>query len=156
MNFTRGIIISSLSFLIFTFGCNHAHEGACAEDKTSSHGSEESHNTGENCMNCHSINGSGEGCFKIAGSVYDSLNTKTQPDVTVRLYSGPNGTGVLKATVDGDRLGNFFTSDGVKFSGWLFPSVTGPSGKTEYMTTGITDGACNNCHGVTEKKIWVK
>jgi hypothetical protein len=73
----------------------------------------------------------------------------------VRLYTGPNGTGTLKYSVEGDGLGNFFTTKNAKFGTGLYPSVQGKNG-TKHMSTAITTGACNSCHGNTTGKIWAE
>lgn len=125
------------------------------ETKTSSHSSKESHNTGKNCMTCHKQGGSGEGWFNIAGTVYDSLKTATYPNATVNLYTGPNGTGSLKYSINVDGLGNFYTTGNIDFSGGLYPSVQG-IGTTKYMSSAITTGQCNSCHGVTNDRLWTK
>jgi hypothetical protein len=36
-------------------------------------------------MNCHKDLGEGKGCFYIAGIVYDSLQTSTKPNSTIKL-----------------------------------------------------------------------
>ena len=43
------------------------------ENKTlvSQHNGNDSHKTDQNCMECHSSGGSGDGIFTIAGSIYD-------------------------------------------------------------------------------------
>ncbi|MBW6490622.1 MAG: hypothetical protein K0B15_05430 [Lentimicrobium sp.] len=60
-------------------------------------------------MSCHKSGGTGEGWFTVAGSVYDSTYASGFPNATVRLYTGPNGTGTLKATIQVDNYGNFYT-----------------------------------------------
>ena len=120
---------------------------------TSTTGSNNSHNVGQNCMNCH--NGSGEApLWKVAGTVYNQALTATNPNATVKLYTGPDGTGTLKYTISVDAKGNFYTSSNIDFSGGLYPSVVG-STTTSYMSSSITNGACNSCHnGVTRTRIW--
>ena len=123
------------------------------ETKISSHNDDESHNMGQNCMNCHHSGGDGEGWFILAGTAYDSLKTSTYPNVTVKLYTGPNGTGDLKHTIKGDAKGNFYTTETIDFSSGLYPAVTGANG-TKFMSTPTTSGACNSCHGASTDKIW--
>lgn len=125
------------------------------EIKTSSHGTSESHNMGQNCMNCHKSGGPGEGIFAVAVTVYDSLKTNVYPNATIKLYTLPDGSGQLRATVFVDGKGNFYTTAAVDFSGGLYPSVTGASGITKYMPISISIGACNSCHGVSADKIWI-
>lgn len=125
------------------------------ETNISANGLKKSHNMGQNCMNCHKSGGQGEGWFNVAGTVYDSLQTSTKPNGVVRLYTGPDGTGTLKATVYVDAKGNFYTTEAVNFSGGLYPAVTGTNGQTKYMGSTTTTGACNSCHNVSEDKIWI-
>jgi hypothetical protein len=106
-------------------------------------------------MNCHKQNGSGEGVFNIAGTVYDSLKTFPYPNSTVKLYTGPNGTGILKYTIQVDAIGNFFSTESIEFGSGLFPAVEGLHG-IEYMFSVVTMGQCNSCHGVTAVKIWTR
>ena len=121
----------------------------------SSFGSVKSHNMGQNCMNCHKSGGTGEGWFNVAGTVYDSLKTNTYPNATVRLYTGPNATGILKYTGQVDAKGNFHTTEIVDFTGGLYPSIQG-SLSIQHMSSSITTGQCNSCHGVSTSKLWVK
>ena len=122
------------------------------ETKTSSANSSESHNMGQNCMSCHKQNGSGEGWFTIAGTVYDTSKTTVNPSATVKLYTGPNGTGTLKYTLQVDKKGNFYNTTNIDFTGGLYPAVTGNS-STQYMGSAISNGQCNSCHGNSTAKI---
>jgi hypothetical protein len=117
--------------------------------------SERSHNMGMNCMQCHKENGGGDGWFVAAGTVYDSLLVNTYPGATVKLYSGPNGTGTLIHTIEVDTKGNFHTTEAIDFGAGLYPVVVGNIGK-KYMSSSISMGQCNSCHGVTTGKIWTK
>ena len=130
------------------------HEG-CGEKKISAFNKDDSHNMGQNCMNCHYDGGKGEGCFIVAGTVYDSLRTSTYRNSTIRLYTDTNGGGQLRATVYGDGRGNFYTTESVDFSGGLFPAVTSAGG-TQYMPLAITQGSCNSCHGNNVVNLWAK
>jgi hypothetical protein len=141
-----------LSILMVIQSCKNKNEN---ETNISYFGNDNSHNMGQNCMNCHKPGGAGEGWFNIAGTVYDSLNANTYPNSTIRLYSGPNGTGTLRYTVEGDALGNFYTTENVDFGTGLYATVTGNS-STQYMSSSITIGKCNSCHGVSTAKLWVK
>lgn len=135
--------------------CNKEEEGGCGETNISQNGSNRSHNMGQNCMNCHKSGGPGEGCFNAAGTVYDSLQTSTRANGTIRLYTGPNGTGSLAATIQIDGRGNFHTTDNINFGSGLYPAVVGSSGEIRYMGSTINQGACNSCHGVSNDRIWV-
>ncbi|MDP4828094.1 MAG: hypothetical protein NWR73_10425, partial [Flavobacteriales bacterium] len=72
---------------------------------------------------------------------------------TVRLYSGPDGSGNLVHTIEVDSKGNFYTTEDVNFGNGLYPAVEGPT-STQYMSTPITVGTCNNCHGQSTDRIW--
>ena len=116
---TTLLLISSLLMIVLQ-SCEKESENE-NESKISSNGSNNSHHTGQDCMNCHKQSGSGEGWFVVAGSVYNSLKTIAYPNPTVKLYTGPNGTGTLKYTIQGDALGNFFTTASIDFGSGLYP-----------------------------------
>lgn len=131
---------------------------SCEEDELnatliSSNGSLKSHNMGANCMNCHAQGGDGEGRFKVAGTVYDSLGTAPYPNATVQLYDQPNGTGTLAYTIEVDGKGNFYTTENIDFAKGLYPAVMGNVG-ARYMQSSIPNGQCNSCHGSSTGKIW--
>ena len=125
-----------------------------SETKISSNNSSESHNMGQNCMNCHVSGGKGEGWFQIAGTVYDTTFTKTSPNTTIKLYTAPNGGGTLKHTIQVDALGNFYSTENLDFGAGLYPTVLGKT-LSKHMTSKVLTGQCNSCHGVTIDKIWV-
>ena len=149
----KKIVWLSLLLAAMMYGSSCNHEGR-NERKVSTFYSDESHNTGENCMNCHHSGGEGEGWFAAAGSLYKpDLSTKN-PNATVYLYTGPNGTGDLKATLFGDAKGNFYTTEQIDFSGGLYPMVKSANDSIQYMSDAITIGACNSCHGITQDRMW--
>ena len=125
------------------------------ETKISTFNSDESHNSGQNCMDCHVSGESGEGWFTIAGTVYDSTLNSIYPNALVELYTGPNSTGTLITTIQVDALGNFYTTESVDLKEGLYPTVVGNVEST-YMAGAITSGQCNQCHGVSTDKIWTK
>lgn len=137
--------------MIFASSCEKENENE-SKTKISAHNTSESHNEGKNCMTCHKSGGEGEGWFNVAGTVYQSSLTSVYPNATVKLYSGPNGTGTLKYTVEVDSKGNFYTTENIDFGSGLYPSVAGSSPK--YMNSKATTGQCNSCHGVSQDKIW--
>lgn len=139
------IVISSM-----VFSCKHG-----SETKISSHGDDESHNAGENCMSCHKIGGKGEGWFETAGTVYTDDYSSIYPNATVYLYTGPEGTGEQKYRIEVDALGNFYTTENIEFGSGLYPAVESANG-IEYMESTTVSGACNGCHGVTEDPISVE
>jgi len=148
-------ILVVFSVLLFIFLSCKKEKETESETSYSVYGSSKSHNNGQNCMNCHKQNGSGEGLFIIAGTVYDSLKTFPYPNTTVKLYTGPNETGTLKYTIQVDASGNFYTTENIDFGSGLFPAVLG-NNAVEYMYSVVTMGQCNSCHGVTTGKIWTK
>jgi hypothetical protein len=125
-----------------------------SETNISATNKSESHNMGQNCMNCHKSGGDGEGWFQVAGTVYDTTLSKTNPNTTVRLYSDAQGSN-LKYTVQVDALGNFYTTETIDFGSGLYPVVVGKT-ISKHMASPITSGQCNSCHGVSTDKIWTK
>ena len=124
---------------------------ACEKDKNktlvSYFNGNDSHKTGQNCMDCHVSGGSGDGIFTTAGSVYDVDKLNPYTNASIRVYIGPNGTGDLVKTIEGDGKGNFYTTEFLDFSEGLYVSVSGDSGEEEHMVSMVTSGACNSCHG---------
>ena len=132
---------------------NSCEKRGCGTTNISKTNGHESHNMGENCMNCHKSGGEGKGCFLAAGTVYNNAGTSIFANATIRLYSQPNGAGSVVATIQGDAKGNFYTTDNIDFGNGLYPSVTNSSGQTSYMSSTISTGACSSCHGVSQAKI---
>ncbi len=130
-------------------------EGGEQKHKVSRHQSDESHNAGQNCISCHKEGGGGEGWFTAAATVYDSSFAQVYPNATIKLYSGPNGTGTLKHVIEVDAKGNFYTTEALDFGTGLYPAVEGATG-TNYMSFSITTGECASCHGVSTNKIWAR
>jgi len=122
----------------------------CIENNNSVSGQSKSHNFGQNCMNCHVSGGEGEGCFVVAGSVEDTAGHSASSG-QIEFYTQPNGGGTLKYTVPIDAKGNFFTTNTNTYTG-LYPAVKGNS-QTRYMSSAITTGACNTCHGTSQPRI---
>lgn len=147
-----GIAFFAILFLSLV-SCNKDDEGGCGATNISSTGGTESHNAGMNCMNCHFDGGEGEGCFTVAGTVYNSGETVPYPNAVIKLYTQPEGAGELRATIYGDAYGNFFTTNGVDFTGGLYPVMTGATSEFAAMYQSITTGACSSCHGVSASKL---
>ncbi len=145
---------------VLVASCEHADDSMqenCEELNNSSAGSSESHNKGQNCMNCHAPGGSGKGCFDAAGTIYNNENgDQTLTGGTIRLYTQPDGGGELRATIEVDSKGNFYTTNNVDYSGGLYPSAAGASGQEVYMSSKITAGQCNSCHGVSTDAMWAE
>jgi hypothetical protein len=145
-------------FMILSFGIFFLTQSCQKNNETniSGYNDTESHNMGQNCMNCHNPDGKGQGSFVAAGTVYDSLFTTRRKNGTVKLYTGLKATGTLRATIEVDGNGNFYTTEDIDFSGGIYPTITGSEGDIHYMTSSIQMGQCNSCHGVTTNKIWVR
>lgn len=145
------LVVSVISFQ----SCEQDDDEHENETKISTYNSTESHMEGQNCMNCHESGGSGEGWFTAAGTVYDSSKNSTFPNATVKLFTGPNGTGDLKLTIEVDSYGNFYTTENIDFGDGLYTSVEG-NAVTKHMNSSITSGKCNSCHGINTDPIWTE
>jgi hypothetical protein len=157
MKLKQLMILAFVSVSVMTLNsCSKNDEDeSSGEVKISETGGDESHNSGQNCMNCHKSGGNAEGIFTVAGTVYNNQLTSINPNAVIRLYTLPGGGGTLRGTVYADSKGNFFTTAGIDFSGGLYPSVTGTSGNVAYMASSTTQGACNACHGSSTARIFV-
>jgi len=147
-------------FVVFMFSvlvsCENDDDDNEGNDAmSSSYNDNESHNAGQNCMSCHSSGGKGEGTFTVAGTVYNASGVAVSPNVTVKLYTGPNGTGSLVKTIEVDGKGNFYTTGNTDFGSGLYVTVTGSSGNISKMNSSVTSGQCNSCHGSSTGKITV-
>ena len=143
------------AFVVMFNFCKKDDSNSGNETKTSANFNTESHNMGQNCMNCHTQGGSGEGWFNLAGTVYNESFTNTEPNKTINLYTEPNGKGDLKYSIQVDGNGNFYSAQSINFGSGLYPAVVGNT-VTKYMSSSITSGKCNSCHGVSNDKIWTK
>jgi hypothetical protein len=108
-----------------------------------------SHNTGKNCLSCHSN-------FKLAGSVYNKALTSAFPGAKIKITTLANGAGTVLATLTSDNSGNFHTSSSISFGSGVFVSVESTSGTIKYMNSALTTGACNSCHGLSTSKVWAE
>jgi hypothetical protein len=125
----------------------------CGESNISEAGGDDSHNFGQNCLNCHKSGGEGEGCFSVAGSISNQALSSSLSVGTVKLYTAANGGGILKYTIQIDSKGNFYTTESIDVAG-LYPAATGSDGTPHYMSSSLSSGACNSCHGVSTAKLW--
>ena len=123
------------------------------EMKTSSFNSDDSHNFSQNCMSCHTENGTGEGVFEVAGTIYGLQKVNTYPNATVNFFTEPNGNGILKYTIEVDKLGNFYTTSKLDFDQGLYTAVQGNT-EINYMNGIVSSGQCNSCHGTSTERIW--
>ncbi|MGE5356315.1 MAG: hypothetical protein ACM3PT_08770 [Deltaproteobacteria bacterium] len=110
---------------------------------------------GKNCMDCHKKGGKGKGWFNVAGTVYDSQKANPLPNAKVKLFTGPDGTGTLKYTIEGDGYGNFFTTENIDFGTGLYAVVQG-NNLLNYMAPKLANGKCNECHNQSSNRIWIK
>lgn len=116
--------------------------------------SDESHNTGQNCMNCHNANGNEAvregGWWYVAGSVFDDNGGVAKSAGYIELWSGPNATGNIMYRLAIDEKGNFYTNRIIDFGRGLYPVLKKTDDKIEaHMSTSTKTGACNSCHGVS-------
>lgn len=125
---------------------------SCTDDSSDSDNSNtysSSHNTGKNCLGCHS--------FKVAGSVYNSGITAAYAGAVMKITSQANGAGTVLATLTSDKTGNFYTNGSVNFGTGVYVSITGTGGTVKYMESAITSGACNSCHnGSATSRVWAE
>jgi cytochrome c553 len=115
---------------------------------------EGSHNAGKNCLSCHKSGGEGEGIFTVGGTVYNSSGSGMS-GVTVELFDNADRTGSPVASLTSDGSGNFHTTSKITFGIGLYATLTSGS-KSASMSSAITTGACNSCHGVSAGKIVVQ
>lgn len=148
---TLTLLLGGISFILL----NSCKSNKCGQTKYSQANESESHNMGKNCLSCHVSGGKGDGCFEVGGTVYGSDKKTTVSGGTLKLYTGPNGTGSLVTTLAIDKLGNVYTTNSVDFSSGLYPVVISSGGQTQYMGSKTTTGACNSCHGVSQDVVWV-
>lgn len=132
--------------------CKH---GCGRDGGTSTAGSKESHNVGLNCLNCHSGNGDGEGCFNVGGTAFMDDLTTAFPGCDISLYTAAEGKGELVISLKADGKGNFYTGKSINWGNGLYPTITSPAGNKENMLEPIKTGACNSCHGVTTDRVYI-
>jgi len=139
---------------ILVFVCFSCEEEETGEQKnlTSTSLASESHNTGQNCMNCHINGGTGDGWFTLAGSVYNSTQTVPYITANIELRTAGSGGGQLVSNIEVDMKGNFYTTEPIDFGTGLFASVIGGT-STQYMSGKVMNGSCNSCHDATQR-IW--
>ena len=151
---TQKLIVISFMLTVLSisfFSCEK--EGGCGDTNISASGGNDSHNSGQNCMQCHTNGGKGEGCFSAAGSVYNSALISPVNSGKVEFFTQANGAGQLMYTIQLDSYGHFYSTADMTLVG-LFPRVTGPTGTQQSMSTGLSSGKCNTCHNVSTSKIW--
>ncbi|MBC8214883.1 MAG: hypothetical protein H8E71_09645 [Candidatus Marinimicrobia bacterium] len=146
-----GVLILSL-LVLFCVGCENDYDYYDDDEIIiSQFGDDESHKTGQNCMDCHTVDGSGEGQFSIAGTIYHEDQITPYENVTVKLYSQAD---IVEIILEVDANGNFYTNEIVDWGDGLFPSVLGET-EEQKMIQSVNNGACNECHdGTTTPRIF--
>lgn len=148
--FALCVFVGIISAYIIT-SCQHTFD--CGTEKKISTANGKSHNAGKNCISCHVPNGQGDGCFSIAGTVYDKTGA-IAPTATIQFYAQPNGGGTLKATIPVNTSGSFYTSESMV---GYYPAVVSKAGTKTFMATPIAQGGggCALCHGNSTSNIVV-
>jgi len=143
-------IIFFIALASFILSCSHYDE-IMKNGKESAYSSR-SHNAGKNCMGCHNGSEYSEavregGWWHVAGSTFGG-NGKD-----IELWTGANRTGELVYKLQIDRSGNFYTAKIVDFKTGVYPVMIHKDGSMHAMSSAITIGACNSCHGVSTDRL---
>jgi hypothetical protein len=141
------ISILLIGFIAVLFACENEEDDA-EEVGGQSTVSGTSHNTGKNCLSCHQ--------FTAAGSVYNKALSSGFPGALVKLTTQANGAGTVLGTFTVNKSGSFYSSSPINYGAGIYVGVTGSSGSTKYMSSVITTGACNSCHGSSTSKVWTE
>jgi hypothetical protein len=140
------VLLIGLITLLFACEGKEGNEGEEVGGQSTASGT--SHNAGKNCLSCHQ--------FTAAGSVYNKALSSGFPGAVVKLTTQANGAGTVLGTFTVNKSGSFYTSSPINFGNGIYVSVTGSSGSTKYMSSAITTGACNSCHGSSTSKVWAE
>ncbi len=130
---------------IITFNCDL--NNTTSEIIVSTFGNMDSHQAGENCMECHKIGGQAGLIFSIAGTVYNSNLNIVYPNVRINIFSDIELNDIPVEIVEVDGKGNFYSNIPIDWQNGLFVSVSS-SNQIKSMNGSIFDGSCNRCHGV--------
>ena len=154
-----GVLALFFAVSVFSLHCDIGSEGGADNESSgeqSSAGEQEgetdsitenvstaastSHNSGTDCMSCHSVAGGKSPYWTVAGTLYSASGTMTVA------AAGSTITSVGGATLTVDSSGNFYTT-GILDLSTSQPSSTN-SGKTMGRKLGASDGSCNQsgCH----------
>ena len=154
--------------------CNSCHDvnskivvPGIPDQVSSANGTTYSHTDGRrgsDCLACHKVGGDNPYQYTIAGTVYEIDLLTYYPDATISLYSGPDGSGDLIATIPVDGNGNFYTTEPVDLGNGpgqgVYPAVTGREvdSPTLYMNERTNDGSCSasSCHSVNRPPIYAR
>ena len=151
------IFLIVLLQLLLSVGCgSNEDDDDDGGSKISLHNTNDSHNSGQACLNCHNAGGSNQYQFRLAGTVYNLTETAVYPNTTIFLYTSANAAGSLVATVEVDARGNFYTTQSIDWgNSGLYPVVESNQG-TRFMSTPTSSGNCNGCHnGNNVSRIYV-
>jgi hypothetical protein len=158
MNSKYAPIILTLVFSLFV-GCDDLWEDddeGHNETKISANGDDESHHTGDNCMQCHKEGGEGEGWFTVAGTVYYADLITPYPNAVVYLGQGPMSSGPWLMSIEVDSKGNFYTTEDIDWVAVGLISIADDTLASASMWY-PTNGACNSCHdGSTVDVIYIE
>ncbi len=139
-------------FLLLVFGITFGLFACEDEDGEEFEGqsniSGTSHNTGKDCMSCHR--------FTASGSIYNKALSSVFPGAVIKITSQADGAGTVLGTFTTNKSGSFYTSGPINFGSGIFVSVIGSSGNIKHMSSSITLGACNSCHGTSTSKVWAE
>lgn len=135
-----------IGFITVLFACEKEDDGEEVEGQSTASGI--SHNTGKSCMSCHQ--------FTAAGSVYNKALSSGFPGAVVKFTTQVNGAGTVLGTFIVNKSGSFYTSSSINYGTGIYVGVTGRTGSTKYMSSAITNGACNSCHGSSTSKVWAE
>jgi cytochrome c553 len=145
---TKAVVF--FTFMLVIISCSH-YDDIMKNGKESTYSSK-SHNAGQNCMNCHNGSEYSEavregGWWHVAGTVVGGSGKD------IELWTEPNRKGELVYKLQIEPSGNFYTSKIVDFKTGVYPVVVKKDGSFKEMSTSITMGACNSCHGATTDVI---
>ena len=147
------LALISIGFILQSFVGNKLQDDGTNKIVISKKNGITSHFFALNCMTCHKNfrNAEKNGRFTAAGSVYDEARARIHKNPVIKLYTEPKAQGKLMATINGDKFGNFFTTENIDFTrNGLYPVLYGSPTAAEsikYMETPIFKGDCNSCHG---------
>tara|TARA_B100001750_G_C15263774_1_gene474004 strand:- start:70 stop:600 length:531 start_codon:yes stop_codon:yes gene_type:complete len=141
--------------------CNNCHASETRESKI---GGLLSHNSGQDCIECHSAEGAGNGIYTVAGSVFRVDQATPFPNIMVKFYPNKSRTGDPVTVLEVDGLGNFYTTKDIMSEGkgdgeigLLYPSVVTDDNRIDMPVAFSTSmGGCNSCHGVDIPRIFAR
>lgn len=145
------IVFLTLSLGIGTLSCSKQKKCKIYNTSTST---KTSHFSGQSCIACHNENGKGGGCFSTAGTIQTKAGESIDKGY-VTFTTEKKEKGELKFKLYLDASGNFYTTEKKDLIN-LYVTVTGPTGKKQYMDRPLSTGDCMSCHSVNQDQIWVE